>query len=81
MTTEQGDGWWPCPCCNGEGGSNGGPLPPHAAEIARLRKIEEAAREALASYDATMHSLADEGDYQRRDHAVDALRASLGDER
>jgi len=32
-----GDGWWLCPCCDGDGGSNSGPLPDHEAELARLR--------------------------------------------
>lgn len=28
-------GWYPCPCCDGEGGSHSAPLPDHKAEILR----------------------------------------------
>jgi hypothetical protein len=57
MTANDTDGWWPCPCCDGDGGSNSGPLPDHAAlvaaatEMAQRTYVDEEGLTATVPYD------------------------------
>jgi len=51
------------------------------AEIARLRKIEEAARESIAAIDADLYREGTPEDWWKREAALAALRAALEDER
>ena len=67
-----GDGWWPCPCCDGSGGSNSGPLPDHAALVAAARGAANLIHLAYESPDTLVEAI---------DRAEAALRAALdGDE-
>ena len=55
VTSEE---WFPCPTCDGEGGSNSGPLPDPSEQVSELAAVLQTIRDTKA-FSQLSHALQD----------------------